>query len=171
MSNAYLTRSALLLDMQARLLAAAVPHVGERVYVSRVMAVPKEKFPAILLYAPDRRHEPLGASWQFEGDVTLALEIQVEYVDHLAAGAWASQAEEIGDVALAALFGSSEWRRLWRGPPSIGIKQYLRGKDVAVPHVGETRTITGTPLRNLEFPLVHQRITGADLAQTWETQE
>ena len=186
MSSAYLTRSALLLDMQARLKAAALPHVEGRVYVSRVTAVPKEKFPALLLYAAERRHEPLGASWQFEGDVTLVLEVQVAYSEDLAAGAWAALAEEIGHAALVALLGDAAWRRLWRGPPSFGVKQYLRGKDVAVPHVGEATTITGTPLRNLEVPLAHQRITGADVAltlaqrtddappdleQTWESPE
>lgn len=188
MSSAYLTRSALLLDMQARLKAAALPHVEGRVYVSRVTAVPSEKMPALLLYATKRVLSPLGASWQFNGDVTIVAEAQVRYTEALSPedGAWAALAEEILCSAREMLLADAGWRRLWRGPVEFGETQYLRGKEVAVPHVGESLTITGTPLRNLEVPLAHQRITGADVAltlaqrtddappdleQTWESSE
>ncbi len=162
----YMPRGALLADMQARLKASPLPLVGDRVYVARVTNLPEGKYPAVMLYFPDREFEPVGKSWEWGGSATIAIEIQVQYTEETQAGAWATQAEQIGDAVLSRLFGDAAWRRLWRGPPSWRVKQYLRAEKVAVPHVGETITLNLTPLKNFESHLIAPPLAGVDVALT-----
>ena len=165
MTDPLLLRTAVLSNAAERLKAAGIPGVEGNVFVARVAVVPPALTPCILLYAPDMTADALGASWEWPVEVTLTLEIQCRYEPNaLFTGNWAQIAEAIGWSALAALLGNAAWRRLWRGPPSLEFSQFLRGgDDASQPLVGETITLKLKPRQPLEFPLVHEPLTGVDI--------
>lgn len=162
MSDTMMRRTALI-DMRARLFAAAIPGVGSNVFISRVTSLAAPRHPAILLYAPDLAAAPVGTSWAWGGTINLVLEIHVRFAPAATDGLWAEEAERISDAALAALMGDDEWRRLWTAPPPIKIQQFLRGgPGVDLPQAGETVTLTLQPRRRLVYPITPESMEGAD---------
>ncbi|GHU05688.1 hypothetical protein FACS1894205_6050 [Alphaproteobacteria bacterium] len=165
MADPLLLRTAVLQDAAERLRAAAIPEVGDHVFVARAAAAPPALTPCILLYSPGMTAQPLGVAWEWPAEVTLTLEIQCCYEpDAFSIGNWAGIAEAIGWNALAALLGDAAWRRLWRGPPLLEFNQFLQDGDNAdALLVGETITMRLKPRAALKFPLIHEPLTGVDI--------
>jgi hypothetical protein len=151
----YFARSALMQAVKDRL---EVKPDRPEIVIGRISEIAAESLPAISIYAPVDNMEPSGAFWQFNASVNLNIEVHCQVAE-----GWCAAAEQETQSIITTLFADGSFRKLWKKPPSISIKQFM--SDKGGPVVGEIITMSGELLRPRVISIDAGELQGIDIEQ------
>lgn len=104
--------------------------------IGRISEIPEDQEKAISIYAPSEGMTPIGASWEFITTPSLSIEVHVRDLSD-----WCAAAEAETSSIIKTLFADGGFRRLWKRPPEVVIKQFVPRSGG--PMVGEIISMSG----------------------------
>lgn len=128
------------------------------VVIGRITDVPDGQDLAISLYAPVDGMTSIGSSWQFIPSVTLSIEVHCRALSD-----WCAVAEAETTSIIHTLFADGAFRRFWKLPPAVDIKQFVHREGG--PMVGEIITMSGELTRPRVVSISAGELQGVDIQQ------
>lgn len=126
--------------------------------IGRVTEIPDDQEKAVSIYAPADGMSPIGSAWQFIPSVSLSIEVHVRDLNN-----WCAVAEAETTSIIQALFADGDFRKLWKRPPEVEIKQFVH-RDGG-PLVGEIISMSGELTRPRVVSISAGELQGVDIQQ------